>query len=117
MTTDGTPGLPTSLGTHRPGTVGTILTIPPSTGDMIPGTMADGTIHGSIVLIMAHGTVDGTIPGSIVPTITMAGTADGMTLGSTILGTMAAGTVDGTVDGMIPGTMAATAGTITDGDM
>ncbi len=101
-TKDGTPGLPTSLGTQRHGTHGTVLTIHPSTGAWILGTTVDGTVLGTTATSdgiqagcgMTHGsTADGTTLGTMA-------TAVGTIRGTTVDGMIHGSTADGTADGM-----------------
>ena len=105
--TVGTAGRHISLGTRHPGTPGTALIIPLSTGATALGTIVL-TIHQSTGAIILGITADGTTLGTM---------ADGMTLGTTADGTVmtrsgtAATTVDGTEDGMEDGTATITMAT------
>ena len=87
MTTVGTLGRLTSLGTRPPGIPGTARSTPPFTGVTTPGITADGTTLGIIVLST---TTVGMIRGTTALT-TMVGMADGTTLGSMIPGIMILG--------------------------
>ena len=93
MTTVGTLGRLTSLGTRPHGIPGIARSTPPSTGATTPGFMADGTTLGIIVLST---TMVGMIRGTTALTTTV-GMAAGTTLGSMIPGIMILGIMeDGT---------------------